>query len=93
MHTHIGSLSTLLEYETARQRHNVPTALTIEGLYHLFSTSWTPAVLLRSIGFQITNALPNVKVGHIVDAFSLKLATKMAVFELCVVHSNTHECN
>jgi len=56
-----GSLSTLLEYETARQRHNVPTALTIEGLYHLFSTSWTPAVLLRSIGFQITNALPNVK--------------------------------
>ena len=63
-HPLTGSLSTLLEYETARQRHNVPMAATIEGLYHLFSTSWTPAVLLRSLGFQITNAVPPIKVGQ-----------------------------
>ena len=37
--------------------------LAIDGLKWLFSTSWAPPVLLRSIGFQLTNAVPMVKVG------------------------------
>ena len=57
-----GSLSSLKEYESSRQRHNVPVMATIDGLQRLFSTSWTPAVLLRSVGLQLFGALSPVKV-------------------------------
>ncbi|XP_022902305.2 ubiquinone biosynthesis monooxygenase COQ6, mitochondrial [Onthophagus taurus] len=57
----LGSLLDLKEYETKRQRHNVPTMLALDGLQKLYSTEAAPAVLLRSLGLQITHALSPIK--------------------------------
>lgn len=57
-----GSLSVLAEYETSRQKHNFPTAIAIDGLQKLYGTSFTPLVLLRSLGLQLTNSLEPLKV-------------------------------
>nr|CAD7570886.1 unnamed protein product [Timema californicum] len=57
----IGSKSPLLNYETSRQRHNVPTMLAIDGLQKLYSTEATPIVILRSLGLQLTHALTPLK--------------------------------
>ena len=57
----IGSLSYLRDYQTGRQRHNVAVMATIHGLHHLYSTTWTPIVMLRSIGFSVLDAVPAVK--------------------------------
>ncbi|CAK1553896.1 unnamed protein product [Leptosia nina] len=48
-------------YETARQRHNVPTQLCVDALYRLYAYDLTPLVLVRSVGLQITNALDPIK--------------------------------
>jgi len=57
----LGNRSYLLDYETARQRHNVPTMLTIDSLQKLYSTTFTPLVLARSLGLQLTNSLDPLK--------------------------------
>lgn len=56
------SLSYLNQYETDRQRHNVPTMLAIDGLQKLYNTEFTPIVILRSLGLQVTHALMPLKV-------------------------------
>lgn len=49
----------LLKYEKDRLVHNVPLMLGIHGIQTLYSTSFSPIVLLRSLGLQITqNASP-----------------------------------
>lgn len=55
-------LTYLKEYESERQKHNVPTMLTVEGLHRLYNTEFTPIVLLRSLGLQATHALNPLKV-------------------------------
>ncbi|CAG9813071.1 unnamed protein product [Phaedon cochleariae] len=57
----LNNLSYLKEYETERQRHNVPTMLAVEGLYRLYNTDFTPIVLLRSLGLQATHVLNPLK--------------------------------
>ncbi|KAL3285557.1 hypothetical protein HHI36_000087 [Cryptolaemus montrouzieri] len=57
----LGSLLYLKDYETRRQRRNVPTMLAIEGLHRLYGTDSPPAVLVRSIGLQAVNALQPLK--------------------------------
>ncbi|XP_063220676.1 ubiquinone biosynthesis monooxygenase COQ6, mitochondrial [Bacillus rossius redtenbacheri] len=57
----LGSMAGLLRYETARQRHNVPTVLAIDGLHRLYNTAATPVVVLRSLGLHLTQCLPPVK--------------------------------
>ncbi|XP_044745342.1 ubiquinone biosynthesis monooxygenase COQ6, mitochondrial [Coccinella septempunctata] len=57
----LGDLLYLKEYETERQRHNVPTMLAIDGLYRLYGTDFPPVVLLRSLGLQAVNALSPLK--------------------------------
>ena len=57
-----GSLECLLSYETERQRSNVPIVTVIDTLQKLFSTSLFPVVLLRSLGLQLTGAVPSIKV-------------------------------
>jgi len=57
----LGDRSYLLEYETERQRHNVPTMFSIDSLHRLYTTTLTPVVLARTLGLQITDALQPVK--------------------------------
>ncbi|KAI4464687.1 ubiquinone biosynthesis monooxygenase coq6 mitochondrial [Holotrichia oblita] len=57
----LNNLLDLRKYETARQRHNVPTMLALDGLQKLYTTDFTPVVLLRSLGLQLTHALTPVK--------------------------------
>lgn len=52
----------LKSYESARQRHNIPTMLAIDGLHKLYKASFGPVVALRSLGLQITHALSPLKV-------------------------------
>ncbi|XP_076017847.1 ubiquinone biosynthesis monooxygenase COQ6, mitochondrial [Genypterus blacodes] len=57
----LGALQHLLEYETERQRHNLPMMAAIDLMKRLYSTSAAPAVLLRTFGLQATNMLPALK--------------------------------
>lgn len=57
----LGSLGSLTEYETQRQRHVVPVMMVIDALKRLYSTTNPAAVLARSLGLQATNALKPLK--------------------------------
>lgn len=59
---HTGAIQHLLEYETDRQRHNLPMMAAIDLMKRLYSTNAAPAVLLRTFGLQATNMLPTLKV-------------------------------
>lgn len=54
--------SILEQYESIRQRHNVPTQLAVDALHRLYSVDLAPIVALRSLGLQLTNALHPIKV-------------------------------
>lgn len=54
----------LRKYETLRQRYNVPMMLAIDVLHRLYRGTVAPIVLARSLGLQITNATPVIKVKH-----------------------------
>lgn len=58
----INDMMYLRKYETLRQRHNVPTMLVIDALHRLYRGTATPIVLVRSLGLQLVNAIPQVKV-------------------------------
>ncbi|XP_063831673.1 ubiquinone biosynthesis monooxygenase COQ6, mitochondrial [Ostrinia nubilalis] len=53
--------SWLQKYESSRQRHNVPTQIAVDALHRLYTLQLPPAVLARSLGLQLTNALHPVK--------------------------------
>ncbi|XP_046905097.1 ubiquinone biosynthesis monooxygenase COQ6, mitochondrial [Hypomesus transpacificus] len=57
----LGAMQHLLEYETERQRHNLPMMAAIDLMKRLYSTNAAPAVLLRTFGLQATNMLPPIK--------------------------------
>ncbi|XP_076666293.1 ubiquinone biosynthesis protein COQ6, mitochondrial [Andrena cerasifolii] len=57
----LGDMMYLKKYETLRQRYNVPTMLAIDALHRLYQGTATPVVLARSLGLQLTNALPMIK--------------------------------
>lgn len=57
-----GAIQHLLEYETERQRHNLPMMAAIDLMKRLYSTNAAPVVLLRTFGLQATNMLPTLKV-------------------------------
>lgn len=61
----LGSLEYLKAYESKRQRHNVPTMLAVHGLQKLYNTTFAPLVVLRSVGLQLTHALPPLKVSQL----------------------------
>ncbi|TNM95473.1 hypothetical protein fugu_016556 [Takifugu bimaculatus] len=57
----LGAIHHLLEYETERQRHNLPMMTAIDLMKRLYSTNVAPVVLLRTFGLQATNMLPSLK--------------------------------
>nr|XP_046268623.1 ubiquinone biosynthesis monooxygenase COQ6, mitochondrial isoform X2 [Scatophagus argus] len=57
----LGAIQHLLEYETERQRHNLPMMAAIDLMKRLYSTNAAPVVFLRSFGLQATNMLPALK--------------------------------
>ncbi|XP_069493754.1 ubiquinone biosynthesis monooxygenase COQ6, mitochondrial [Ambystoma mexicanum] len=57
----LGSTRHLLEYETERQRHNLPMMAAIDLLKRLYSSKNAPFVLLRTLGLQATNVASPVK--------------------------------
>ncbi|MGH0183088.1 UNVERIFIED_CONTAM: hypothetical protein FKN15_011185 [Acipenser sinensis] len=57
----LGATRHLLEYETERQRHNLPMMAAIDILKRLYSTKMAPFVLLRTLGLQATSAVPPLK--------------------------------
>ncbi|KAJ6639241.1 Ubiquinone biosynthesis monooxygenase COQ6, mitochondrial [Pseudolycoriella hygida] len=59
--TPLGNLQHLCTYERERLQHNVPIMLGIHGLQRLYSTDFSPIVLLRSVGLQLVNTIPPLK--------------------------------
>ncbi|CAG5124945.1 unnamed protein product [Candidula unifasciata] len=57
----LGSLPHLLQYETERQRHNVPVMVAIDGLQRLYCNQFTPFVVLRNLGLHTVQSLPFLK--------------------------------
>ncbi|XP_037030932.1 ubiquinone biosynthesis monooxygenase COQ6, mitochondrial [Bradysia coprophila] len=57
----LGNLPHLCAYERERLQHNVPIMLGIHGLQRLYSTDFSPIVLLRSVGLQLVNTIPPLK--------------------------------
>lgn len=68
----------LLEYETERQRHNLPMMAAIDLMKRLYSTNAAPLVLLRTFGLQATNALPPLKVRTQDTAVCILLSRSMS---------------
>lgn len=60
-----GAMQHLLEFETERQRHNLPMMAAIDLMKRLYSTNTAPVVLLRTFGLQATNMLPTLKVSSL----------------------------
>ncbi|CAL1296844.1 unnamed protein product [Larinioides sclopetarius] len=63
----IGSLQQLLEYETKRQRHVLPTMFAIDALNRIYKTEFTPFVLMRSLGVTALDAcqpMKNIMIGQ-----------------------------
>ncbi|KAM9067373.1 ubiquinone biosynthesis monooxygenase COQ6, mitochondrial [Sarcophilus harrisii] len=57
----LGSMCHLTKYETERQRHNVFLIAATDLLKRLYSTTFSPLVLLRTWGLQATNAVLPLK--------------------------------
>lgn len=57
----IGSMMYLSEYESRRQRHNVPVMFTIDWLNRLYSSKRTPFVLARSLGLNLVDKMTPLK--------------------------------
>ncbi|XP_037097530.1 ubiquinone biosynthesis monooxygenase COQ6, mitochondrial [Syngnathus acus] len=57
----LGAMQHLLEYESERQRYNLPMMAAIDLMKRLYSTNTAPVVLLRTFGLQATNMLPTLK--------------------------------
>ncbi|KAG7177473.1 Ubiquinone biosynthesis monooxygenase COQ6-like 2, partial [Homarus americanus] len=57
----IGDEQILHQYESERQRHNVATLATIDGLYRLYNSTAPPLVLLRSLGLSAVNIMAPLK--------------------------------
>ncbi|XP_075152677.1 ubiquinone biosynthesis protein COQ6, mitochondrial [Haematobia irritans] len=57
----LGDKLYLTKYEQRSLMKNVPILLGIHGLHTLYSTTFSPVVLLRSLGLQLTNNIPPIK--------------------------------
>nr|XP_014103263.1 ubiquinone biosynthesis monooxygenase COQ6, mitochondrial [Bactrocera oleae] len=51
----------LIKYEQRSLSKNVPIMVGVHGLHTLYSTTFTPVVLLRSLGLQLTDTISPIK--------------------------------
>lgn len=58
----LNDLNHLCDYEQDRLKHNVAIMLGVHGLQRLYNTNLSPIVLARSVGLQITQQMPSLKV-------------------------------
>lgn len=61
----LGDIGYLREYERKRLQNNVPIMLGVHALQRLYGSNFSPIVLMRSIGLQMTHAIPPLKVQEI----------------------------
>lgn len=57
----LGDEQALYQYEKERQKYNVATMASIDGLYRLYNTAAPPLVLLRSLGLSAVNVMSPLK--------------------------------
>ncbi|KAK8383276.1 hypothetical protein O3P69_011626 [Scylla paramamosain] len=57
----LGDEQALYQYEKERQKYNVATMASIDGLYRLYNSASPPLVLLRSLGLSAVNAMSPLK--------------------------------
>ncbi|XP_055849080.1 ubiquinone biosynthesis monooxygenase COQ6, mitochondrial [Episyrphus balteatus] len=57
----IGDKHHLVQYEQNSLIKNVPLMIGVHGLQRLYSTTFSPVVLLRSLGLQLTQNIPGIK--------------------------------
>ena len=57
----LGDKQYLMKYEQKCLKKNVPILVGVHGLHTLYSTTLPPVVLLRSLGLQLTQNLPQIK--------------------------------
>ncbi|XP_005184450.1 ubiquinone biosynthesis monooxygenase COQ6, mitochondrial [Musca domestica] len=57
----LGDMQYLTKYEQRALTKNVPIIVGIHGLHTLYTTTFSPVVLLRSLGLQLTNNIPQIK--------------------------------
>ncbi|ALC40121.1 CG7277 [Drosophila busckii] len=57
----LGDTQHLTKYDRKCLTKNVPIMLGVHGLHTLYSTEFSPVVLLRSLGLQLTQNLPPIK--------------------------------
>ena len=57
-----GGDRALLSYQSHRLRHNLPILGATDALHRLYTTKWPPAVVARSLGLQLVEAVKPLKV-------------------------------
>ncbi|KAL7741178.1 hypothetical protein ACLKA6_018202 [Drosophila palustris] len=57
----LGDTQHLIKYERKCLAKNVPIMIGVHGLHSVYSTQFSPVVLLRSLGLQLTENLPPIK--------------------------------
>lgn len=60
----LGDIEQLRDYETIRQRCNIPKLVGIDLIQRVAGHSWSPLLALTNSAFQITNAVPPLKVNY-----------------------------
>lgn len=81
----IGNMNTLLQYQTAAQRRNVPIMIGIDGIQKVYGSNNTfvpPAftTLIRNLGFTVCQSaslmkvnIKNIKINYIFQLFIIYL--------------------
>ncbi|EDW03828.1 ubiquinone biosynthesis monooxygenase COQ6, mitochondrial [Drosophila grimshawi] len=57
----LGDTQHLIKYERKCLAKNVPIMVGVHGLHTLYSTEFSPVVLMRSLGLQLTQNFPPIK--------------------------------
>lgn len=60
--TIIGNVECLKEYETSRQRYNVPKLVAIDLIQKVAGHQWPPLLVATNAALQISDAIPQIKV-------------------------------